>query len=145
VHDDATQLVGPAYPIPPHWPYFCWVPVPVGAVTGLVVVGLTLVVVGLITLVLELGGGTGAETGAQVGQEATGPPLMLEIPDHCSIVGTSGWISGIQTVSYNPGWPPAAKLPGSREPNCAPSVQQGLLVPQNGPAAQAVHPMYSGF
>lgn len=83
-----------------------------------------------------------------VEEELTGlglGPLMLEIPLFCKVVGNKGWISFSQTVVYIPGLPSAAKLPGSREPHCFESVQHALLVPQKGPAAQAVQPMYTSF
>lgn len=41
--------------------------------------------------------------------------------------------------------PPPAVEPGSKLPSCRESEQQGLLVPQKGPAAQAVHPMYASL
>jgi hypothetical protein len=45
----------------------------------------------------------------------------------------------------HPGLPSAAKLPGSREPHCWESAQHGEYVPQKGPAAHAVQPIYSSF
>jgi hypothetical protein len=50
-----------------------------------------------------------------------------------------------QTVVYSPGDPSEALLFGSRLPHCLESEQQGEYEPQSGPAAQAVHPMYSGL
>ncbi len=83
------------------------------------------------------------------------PPFTLAGPDHCSWAGTFFWMVGSQTVSYklrcgalvshvqrrrtccntylSP--PSSALLPGSKLPRWWESVQHGLLVPQNGPAA----------
>jgi hypothetical protein len=70
---------------------------------------------------------------------------MLEMPLFWSVVGSRGWISPCHTLAYIPGVPSAALLPGSRLPQFLESEQHGLLVPQKGPAAHAVQPMYSSF
>jgi len=72
-------------------------------------------------------------------------PLRFEIPFACRLVGNSGSISFNQTVSYIPWLPSEARLSGSRLPHCAEFAQHALLLPHNGPAAQADQPMYSGL
>ena len=95
--------------------------------------------------VLELDGAVFVELLTTLLETLTEPGFKLEIPLFTKLVGRRGWINFNQTVVYIPGVPSAARLPGSRLPHCAESVQQAEFVPQNGPAAQAVQPIYTSF
>jgi hypothetical protein len=72
-------------------------------------------------------------------------PLTLDMPLVCSVVGNNGSISCSQTVVYIPGLPSEARLPGSRLPQFSELAQHALALPQSGPAAQAVQPMYTSL